>query len=272
MTRMRNKKTTRAKKSNKRSFDKRVKDIVIDELKVELEEKHALIGGDTTNLPSPSIPAGNVSANANFIKLFPTIAQGDGQYNNRQGNEIRLKWLDISCLIAWNRQYDTGNDRLDFKDDHLGIRIMILKQKDNNDFMGALENFQGTKLLENGNIAVPGPSDFNGRTINLFQKINREQFTVRYDKVHYLDRAKAINPTIATNFATLRAPRPAHFKHRLTFGKRGLKLTFGDAASLTPTDFPYFMVMGYVSTTDLNAPNNSLLNYTYSSNAAYTDA
>jgi len=135
-----------------------------------------------------------------------------------------------------------------------------------------LSDFQGTKLLENGNQVTGGPSDFNGRTLNLFQKINREQFAVRYDKIFYMDRAVMLNNTSTQNIAFNRPPRPVVMKHRLTFGKQGLKLTFGNVASLEPTNFPYFLVMGYVSTIDSAAPSNNIIKYSLSANAKYTDA
>lgn len=259
--------------SREKNFTKKVQKIVLDELEEELEEKHALKGADSQLLPSPSIPGGNVSANANFFKLLPTIPQGLGQYNNRVGNEILLKELDVTMLLNWNYGVVFPEPGiLDYKDASVGIRVMIMRQKNDNTAEGALENFQSDKLLENGNIAVPGPSDFNGRTLNLFQKINREQFAVRYDKVHYLDRALMVNSTETGNIAFNRAPRPVVVRHKLKFGKRGLKLTFGNAAATEPSQFPYFLVMGYVSTIDNSAPSNNIIKYSISSHATYTDA
>ena len=89
----------KGKTKRQMNFTKKVQDIVREELDEEIEDKHALIGGDTRILNSPSIPAGNVSANPNFIRLFPEINQGDGQYNNRCGNEIRLKQSTIVFQI-----------------------------------------------------------------------------------------------------------------------------------------------------------------------------
>lgn len=149
---------------------------------------------------------------------------------------------------------------------------MILRQKDNNSAEGALENFQHDKLLENGNQVTGGPADFNGRTLNLFQKINREQFAVRYDKVHYLERAVGINQNSVQNLVFNKAPRPTVMKHRLSFGEKGLKLTYGNVASTEPTNFPYFLVMGYVSTIDSSAPSNDIIRYSISANGVYTDA
>lgn len=148
---------------------------------------------------------------------------------------------------------------------------MILRQKDQNSDSGLLSDFQGDKLLENGLITAAGPSNFSGTTLNLVQKINREQFSVRYDKVHYMANNRVYN-TAGTNMAFNSPPRPVVIDHRLTFGKLGLKLTFGNAASLTATNFPYIMVIGLASSLSSAAPSNSLIEFSYSANASYTDA
>ncbi len=77
---------------------KAIKQIVQEELQRELEDKVAVIGLNDVDIPTPSIPNGNVAASANIIRIFPLIDQGDGQYNERIGNEIRLKHLDIKML------------------------------------------------------------------------------------------------------------------------------------------------------------------------------
>jgi len=255
--------------------ERTVKNLIREEIQDELEEKTALIGGSNTAVQSPSIPSGNVTANSNFPRIFPLITQGVGQYNFRIGNEIRLKHLDIKMLLQYVRPFD----ELDYTDTTVGVRVMILRQKDSNSDVDTVGNFQGDKLLENGNIVVPGPSDFNGRTINLVQKINRDQFSVRYDKTFYLDKPLQIPTSTAvppqTSGATIvynKPPRPVVMNHRLKFGKKGLSLTFGNATSDTPTNFPYVMVIGYASTISTSAPSNGLVQYSYTANADYTDA
>lgn len=257
-------------KNTKKSmnFTKKVQDIVRDEMQEELEEKHALIGESNTRITSASIPTGNVAGFTNFVRLLPEITQGDGQYNERVGNEIRLKHLDITMLL----QYTAGEDfptPVDYQDSSVGVRVMILRQKDDNAFAGAIANFQGNKLLENG--PAGGPASYNALTFNNLQKINREQFAVRYDKTFYIDRTVGYNES-GGQLAFNRPPRPVVMKHRLTFGKEGRKLTFGDAASTEPSNFQYFMVLGYASTIDNIAPNDGILQYSYSANSEYTDA
>lgn len=250
-------------------FKKNVKEIVRKELQSELEEKVAVIGFNQEPIDTAAIPSGNVAASSNFIKIFPNISQGDGQYNNRIGNEIRLKEIDIKMLLQYREGDSTTTTN--YVDQTVGVRVMILRQKDNNDEQGFVEDAQTSKLLENGSIIAPGPSNFSGATINLFQKINRDQFSVRYDKVFYLERSRRFNDG-SSQLQFNRPPRPQVMSHKLTFGKQGLKLTYGNAASSNPTNFPYVMVVGYASTEASTVPSNNLLTYTYTANARFTDA
>ena len=256
----------KSKRVPSKNFQKKVTDIVRKELTSELEEKVAVIGATDVSVMTPAIPNGNVFGSSNFPVIFPNIDQGLGQYNERVGNEIRLKSLDLKMLLHF-KQLGT-----DFPENaSLGVRVMILKQKDEGSYLGAMENFQGNKLLENGNVIATGPAAFTGNTFNLLQKINREQFSVRYDKVHYVDNPWWVNPGGGQQvFAT--PSRPKVINHKLTFGKRGLKLTYGNDAGTTPVNFPYIVAIGYASTISAQIPDNAAIAYSYSANASYTDA
>mgnify|MGYP000263857465 CR=1 FL=1 len=249
-----------------KAFQKSVKAIVRDEIQTELENKVGVIGLTDSNIDTAAIPTGDVAASSNFIKLMPLISQGTGQYNQRMGNEIRLKSLNIKMLF---NSVLANASTTALADAGLGVRVMILRQKDQNSQLGVIEDFQGNKLMENGSITAPGPASFDGTTWNLVQKINREQFSVRYDKVFYIDNPfKQGTGGNAVQFPT----KTRIMEHTLKFGKQGLKLTFGDGASENPTNFPYIMVVGYASTTALGVPSNNLIRYSYSATANYTDA
>lgn len=254
---------------NSKRFEKNVKAIVREEMQEELEDKVAVIGFNDVNIPTAAIPNGDVSSSANITRIFPLISQGDGQYNERVGNEIRLKHLDIKMLLNYGlADLSTATN----EDAAVGVRVMILRQKDQNSAAGAVSDFQGNKLLENG-LTTGAPAQFTGETFNLCQKINREQFSVRYDKVHYLEATYRQSTGGATTVSqSFFPPRTRMISKRLTFGKRGLKLTFGDGASTDPTNFPYLMVIGYASTVSSTVPSNNILRYSYSANATYTDA
>lgn len=259
--------TKKATAKSKR-FEKSVKAIVRDELQEELEDKVAVIGMNDVDLDTAAIPNGNVATSSNIVRILPLISQGDGQYNERIGNEIRLKHLDVKMLINYALANLSTNNN---EDTSLGIRVMILKQKDENASTGAVENFQGNKLLENG-LASGAPAPFTGATFNLLQKINREQFSVRYDKVHYIDAVYRYSGGGTNVTQSYFPPKSKVISKRLTFGKNGLKLTYGDGSSTNPTNFPYFMVIGVASTVSTSVPSNNLLRYSYSANASYTDA
>jgi len=254
------------KKYAGKAFTKKVKDIVRDEITAETENKVAVIGSTDTTLDTAAIPNGDVSASSNFVKIMPLISQGDGQYNKRIGNEIRLKSLNIKMLLNVALSNASVNT---IENAGVGVRVMILRQKDQNSQLGFIEDFQGNKLLENGSITTPGPASFTGDTWNLVQKINREQFAVRYDKVFYMDSPfKQGTGGNAVQFPT----KTKVVNHTLRFGKRGLKLTFGDGASENPTQFPYVVVLGVASTTGQGIPSHNLIRYSYSATANYTDA
>lgn len=258
-----------ASKNPSARFQKNVKEIVRKELQQELEEKCGVIGISDVNVATSAIPNGNVAASTNFVRIMPIISQGDGEYNERIGNEIRLKYIDIKLLINYALQNLSTNVN---EDTSVGVRVMILRQKDQNSSTGAVEDFQGNKLLENG-FATAGPAPFTGATFNLLQQINRNQFSVRYDKVHYLDATFRYSGTGASTVTqSFFPPKSKVISKRLTFGKNGLKLTYGDGASQNPTNFPYFLVMGVASTVSNAVPSNNLLRYSYSANAAFTDA
>lgn len=258
-------------KPSKRSanFTSKVKAVVREELQEELENKVAVIGADNETVDTANIPFGDVTTSANYIQLLPDIDQGLGQYNERVGNEIRMRHLDIKMLLQYvNGIQETVGGQ---EDQSLGVRVMILKQKDSNNYMDFLADSKADSLLENGTIVAPGPASYSGNTFNLFQKINREQFSVRYDKTFYIDRPAIISGTDSfTQYQRL--SRPQVLSHRLTFGKRGLKLTYGEGSDTKPTNFPYVMVIGYSGTFGSTAPSDRLINYSYTANASYTDA
>jgi len=253
-----------AKGKRGKAFVKKVQAIVRDEIQEESENKVAVLGLTDTPINTAQIPHGDVSASTNFVKLMPLIQQGLGQYNNRVGNEIRLKSLDIKMLLNYDTTSITAGTN-----SSVGVRVMILRQKDQNSQTGLISDFQGDKLMEHGAVTNPGPASFTGATWNLVQKVNREQFSVRYDKVFYLDVPyRHTSGSTGIQFP----PKTKVMNHTLRFGKQGLKLTFGNAASESPTNFPYVMVLGYASTITSSTPSNNIINYSYSANANYTDA
>ena len=261
------------KKTTKKSFEKKVKDIVIKEMKEELEEKKALISYDNNSL-NANIPSGNVTSSFNYMRLLGPIDQisfsnttGDqGQYNMRIGDEISLKGIDIKGFVSMNDLTLANQQNC-----RVGVRVMILRQKDENTDVGFVTNSHANNMLENGDLSVPGPSSFTGRPLNLIQSINRELYTVRYDKTFYLAQSYDGDGAANQNQGPVK-PTLRFFQHKLTFGKRGLKLKFTDGVSDTPNNFPYVMVVGYSNLVDNAAASNGQVNITMNSVATYTDS
>ena len=262
---------------NSKRFQKSVKAIVREELKEEIEEKHALISYDNNQL-SANIPSGDVSSSTNYMRLLgpidqmsyalPSSSGEQGGYNMRQGDEIMLKSVDIKGFVSYadltiNQQINT----------RLGVRVLILKQRDENTDVGFVSNSHADKLLLNGELSTPGPGSFTGRPLNCIQAINRDLYAVRYDKTFYLNQSLQINGTTNVNRSTAGTDHTLRFfQHKLTFGKRGLKLKFTDGNSDTPNNFPYVMVVGYTNLVDDASANDNQVNITMSSVATYTDS
>lgn len=263
-------KGTRAKR-----FEKNVKEIVRNELKEEIEEKHALVSYDNNSL-NANIPSGDVQSSMNYMRLLGPIdqisyaqtAQDQGGYNMRIGDEIMLKSVKIKGFVSFADL--TINQQINAR---VGVRVMILRQRDENTDVGFVENSHADKLLANGELAVPGPGSFTGRPLNLIQEVNRDLYAVRYDKTFYLNQSVQIDGTTNAKRSTAGTDHTLRFfQHTLTFGKRGLKLRYTDGNADTPNNFPYVMVVGYTNLVDDAAASNEAVNITMNSVATYTDS
>lgn len=254
-------------------FTKSVKEIVREELKEEIEEKQALISYDNNTL-NANIPSGDVQSSFNYMRLlgaidqisFSQTAQDQGGYNIRIGDEIVLKHLDIKGFVSMN-DLTLGQQA----NCRVGVRVMILKQRDEQTDLGFVSNSHADKLLMNGELTTPGPGSFTGRPLNAIQDINRDLYAVRYDKTFYLAQGVDGDGSTTNNQGPVK-PTLKFFKHKLTFGKRGLKLKYTDGNSDTPNNFPYVMVVGYTNLVDNSVATNGQVNVTMSSVATYTDA
>lgn len=263
------------KSASSQRFEKSVKAIVREELNEELEDKKALISYDNNPL-NANIASGDVTGSFNYMRLlgpidqisFGQTAQDQGGYNMRIGDEIMLKRLDIEGFISMNDLTIQQQNNV-----RVGVRVMILKQRDENTDLGFVSNSHADKLLMNGELAIPGPGSFTGRPLNVIQEVNRDLYAVRYDKTFYLNQSYQIQGTSNVSRSTAGTDTSLKFfQHKLTFGKRGLKLQFTDGNSDTPNNFPYVMVVGYSNLVDNSAATNGQVNITMNSVATYTDS
>lgn len=265
----------RSYKGNSKRFEKNVKQIVQKELAEEVEEKHALIDYETVSL-NRAIPAGVVlNGQGNFFKIMPPVEQSTtGEagraYNTRIGNEINLKSIDILGMVSYA---NSNVAQTSYQNGKLAVRVMILRAKEINDVERAFDAMPTDGLIRFGNVAGTnnGPVAFTGFGVDPFRSINRDTFSVRYDKIIYLD-APTILPGATQPDITVVPSKAKLFKHRMTFG-RGLKLKFSDSSDEFANNFPYFMVMGYAGQTGVaTKPDDNLVTVNMSCVGTYTDA
>lgn len=263
-----------------KSMKSQMQKIAQDELKQELEEKKAIISYDQISMNS-NIPSGDVTNSNNYFRLLPGIQQISneldsttglqGGYNIRVGDEITLKRLDIKGYVAYSDITKNNEDSV-----RTGVRVMILRQRDQNTDVGFVANSHANKILADSEIGIPGPGSFTGVPLNLLDAINRNEYAVRYDKVFNLSASLQVPQEAGTNaakrFTGSQNNTLKFFQHQLTFGKRGLKLNYTDGSSEDSNNFPYVMVVGYANLVDGSVAPNNAVKLTLSSVAHYTDA
>ena len=264
------------KNTNSKRFEKNVKAIVHKELAEEIEEKHAITEYADV-FCKKAIPSGVVlNGQGNFFKILPEIDQSvTGEagraYNTRIGNEINLKEIDIKGHFSYANS-NVGQNV--YENAKIALRVMILRAKEVNDQELLFDNMPTDTLIRFGSQAAGlpnGTGSFGGFSLDAFRDLNRDTFSVRLDKVIYLD-APVILPGATQPDVTVIPSRSKLFFHKLKFGKNGLKLKYSAQADTNPNNFPYFMVVGYSSMSSGLQPDDNLVRATISCVGTYTDA
>ncbi len=266
---------------NSKRFEKSVKSIVLKELEQELEEKHAIAEYQNVainrNIPSGVVVnADNAGTTGNFYKILPEIEQSaTGEagraYNTRIGNEITLKDIDLHGYLT---HVDDATNDISYPNAKLAVRVMILRAKEINDGEVLFNNMPTDTLLRFGTFdatGTSGPASFGGFVLDPWRDINRDTFSVRYDRVFQVNAPTLIGGTTSTTAGVIPSTTKV-FRHKLTFGKRGLKLKYSASTDLEPNNFPYFLCVGYSSTTGSSAPENGKVKMSISCIGTYTDA
>ncbi len=261
------------RKSKKQNLEKKIKNVVLAELDNELEEKVCQVDYGNV-LMKRSIPSGAVNNGlGNFFKLMPEIDQSTtgsagAKYNERIGNQITLKELDIHGYLTYNGAFNTLTTPNDSK---IAVRIMILRAKEVSSQELLFDNMPTDTLIRQGSFGgTGGPTSYDGFVLDSFRDINRDTFSVKYDKVHILNAPVAVAGTTDVDLAFIPSGLKI-FRHKLKFGKRGLKLNYSAQADNQPNNFPYFMVVGYSSMSGSGQPSDDLIRMSISVAGKYTD-
>lgn len=253
-----------------------IRHLVRKEIPTYMEEKNAITQYSNV-LIQPDIPSGVVlNGQGNFFKLLPEIKQsttgGTGSaYNERIGNEITLRELDIHGFLDAKLFANINTAPQNAK---LAVRVMILRCKEINDVEKLFDDMPTDLLIRYGQQSTGngGPIPFTGLPLDSFRDLNRDTFSVRYDKVHYLNGPTLYSQVGGQVDVSLVPSALKMFRHKLTFGEKGLRLKYSSANDTTPNNFPYFMVIGYSSMSANSVPADNLVGATFNISSKFTDA
>lgn len=268
----------------KKTAEKKMADVALTVFNKQAEVKEAVIEFQNRSPPAAILTgdiAGNPISNlrpngqqSNYYYLMPGIAQSVAgsagrKYNTRIGNEIVLKSIHLQGILNYTQSFATDTLPQNKK---IMVRFMILSQKRAGNFTTALGNISN-RMLVNGTNADENTGSFNGVALDSIRGINRDVFTVHYEKKLYLD-APVIAPGTTEPDVGL-VPSLIKFVDKKIYfgGKTGLKLSFANASATVPENFNPFICVGYssVSTSNLQA-SDGLVNFAYNATAHYTDA
>jgi len=144
--------------------------------------------------------------------LIGEIPQGTDQFN-RVGDRIKPKSLVVRGVLALNNSNVTGG----LTQVPLRVRVMILAQKDIKVGAQVQAGSVDTSHLLEPNIAAANETDYSGTTVNALYPVNKDLFTVYYDKTFTLcgsdsTGVEAINRYCAAwSYRFKRLPSSLHF-------------------------------------------------------------
>ena len=213
------KKTTRRRRKNKVSFDKRVLSVVNKQR--ELKVSRPLTTSDIVDKDiGPS----------DLIQLLPDIPLGTEEYN-RVGTEIVLKKLVINAYYSMEFPIQSSLDTRGL------IRHMVLKQRNSN----SADNVLNTVGVFLTNTMLENATTYNGSIQDFNTPINSRAFIVRKQM------KKVISAPITNSLSGGGAQMGGNINksywmvtYTLTFGK-GKKLEYRNGQASQPTNFPYFL-------------------------------
>lgn len=203
------------------AFKKKVLSVIHE----QLEDKKGYASQTTTNYN------GVIDSTSEFYDLCPSIAQGTDT-NSRIGDQIRGKHLVVRGHIALNLTTDTdANSRI-------AVRLMALTNKLGPSYYSNENNTALDRLLNNHGSA----QKFNGDVLSLYLPVNRDIWTVHYDKIHTLSIAQLYHSTAAD----IEVARDTHYTTKLFTIRIPCRklMRYGDGQAW-PTNFRPRICLGY---------------------------
>lgn len=244
----------RAKRTN---FNRKVK-MVLSSL---AEDKQAFL---TTGNSLSKFNSG-IDSVGDLIQVLPGISQGVAE-NQRIGNQIRAKNLNIKGYL----KLDVNDINDSTKLPNIVARMMVVTMKNAQNFTDA----QGASpkigtLLKKGGTTVA----FSGLLSDIYAPLNRDVFTVHYDKRFYLNQSyvNATGPSPPSTIISQDVKNTVKFFNiNIKCKNRLLRYDEDVSGDILPSNFGPFLLLGYsyldgsspdVLSTPLGLQFDSTLNY-----------
>lgn len=164
--------------------------------------------------------------NGYYTELTPEVAVGDNA-DNREGNELTLN----SFKIEFNVRTQLEGPQ------YYRIIVATSRQYKNQDVL-ATDVTRGNELC-NSLLRVNGSAvDFNGTMTRLYDKVNRENFIVHYDKVFKINNPAQV---VGAGGYTV----PIYVKQHVIYLKcKGRKLRYSVASDVNPNNWSPCLFVG----------------------------
>jgi len=199
-----------------------------------------------------------IDSTGDCLRLMPQIANGTAE-NQKIGNVIRLQSLNIRGVLTFTQaQASAANTRI-------GVRLLVLRAKRFGDWNAAATDFATnyTKLLEGTT------TGFQGLVSQYNTPPNHDYFSVVMDKRMYM--SQSLQNVAGITYDNINTTKFVNFN--VPYSRRNV-IYDQDFSATEPTNYPYFMVLGYTKLDGWSAdlPAISYLTFQYTATAKFEDA
>jgi len=238
------------------SFDKKVLAVIHK----QTEDKECYISNNESTLVSFNSA---ISGAGDILQIIPNMVNGTS-INERVGDKVIVKSHNIYGYF----RIVPNTGALNYKFGNVAVRQLVLSLKSISNYDAVVADPSLANkllgLLRKGGTTV----QFQGLVSDVMADINREVFTVHYDKVYHIKNDYNMSAVGATTQDTLRM-----FNINMKVKNKQLKYSDDMSAGVLPTNYGCFMAFGYAymdgSVPD-TVPTN--LQVYYSSVMKYEDA
>jgi len=224
------------------SFDKKVMAVIHK----QAEDKEAFTNNSDTALVSFN---SGINSAGDCLALVPTITTGSGN-NSRIGDKINLKTHTVKGYF----RIVPNTAALSYKFGNVAVRMLVLTVKTHTNYDALITDPAVTTklagLLQKGGTTV----GFTGVISDVLAPINRDLFTVHYDKTFNIKQDYNMTAAGSATLDTLR-----FFSISLKVKNKQLKYTDDVSSGLYPTNYAPIICFGY-SFLDGSAPDTASTN------------